>query len=206
MGFENFRPSENSRLNAQLKFTAEIDKMTAVLRRTLLVDGNRQENDAEHSWHIGVMAMLFAEYAVETPDTSHAVEMALVHDLVEIYAGDTFAYDVQGNATKKARELEAADKLMGILPEEQGAYIRALWEEFDACETVDAKYANCLDRLQPFYQNTLTEGHTWKHSNPRTMRYQVEERMGLLQEFMPEVYAWVSENLDYAVEQGWLLE
>ena len=206
MGFEDFLPSDNSRLNSQLQFTAEIDKMTAVLRRTLLVDGSRRENDAEHSWHIAVMALLFEEYAMEKPNTSHAMEMAVVHDLIEIYAGDTFAYDVAGNATKQQREQEAADKLFSILPEEQGEHIRSLWDEFDACETVDAKYANCLDRLQPFFHNTLTGGHTWKTIEPRTHRPQVEKRMSLLKEFMPEVYKWVEANMDNAVKNGWLLE
>ena len=202
MGLESFLASGMPRLDQQLRFTAEIDKMTGILRRTLLVDQGRRENDAEHSWHIAVMAMLFEEYAVEKVNVGRVAEMCVVHDLVEIYAGDTFAYDVKGNEDKKARELAAADKLFGQLPEEQGKMIRDLWEEFDAMETADAKYAACLDRLQPFLHNTLTGGHTWVEGG--TDRAAVEKRMTLIKEFMPEVYGWISANLDRAVENGWL--
>lgn len=202
MGLENFLPGGMPRLDQQLRFTAEIDKMTGILRRTLLVDQSRRENDAEHSWHIAVMAMLFEEYAKEKVNVARVTEMCVVHDLVEIYAGDTFAYDVKGNEDKKARELAAADRLFGQLPEEQGKMIRDLWEEFDAMETADAKYAACLDRLQPFLHNTLTGGHTWVEGG--TDRAAVEKRMALIKEFMPEVYGWVSANLDRAVENSWL--
>ena len=202
MGIENFLNSDNKRLNDQLRFTAEIDKMTAVLRRTVLIDKSRRENDAEHSWHIAVMAMLFSEYAAEPVDIGRVVQMCVVHDLVEIYAGDTFAYDIKGNMTKADREREAADKLFAILPEDQGDMIRSLWEEFDAMETPDARYASCMDRLQPFYHNTLTDGHTWVQGN--TNRSAVEDRMAVIKEFMPEVYKWVKANLDRAVLMGWL--
>ena len=158
MGIEDYLSSGNLRLDQQLRFTAEIDRMTSVYRRTLLISGERPENDAEHSWHIAVMALLFKEYCVEEPSVERAIKMCVVHDLIEIYAGDTFAYDVSGNASKADRENEAADRLFAQLPSEQGAEIRALWEEFDAMETVDAKYAACLDRIQPFLHNTLTEG------------------------------------------------
>ena len=175
MGINDFLSSRNVRLDQQLKFTAEIDKMTAIIRRTSLIDKSRRENDAEHSWHIAVMAMLFEEYAVEPVNVARAVEMCVVHDLIEIYAGDTFAYDVQGNIGKADREREAADKLFKLLPEEQGTMIRSLWEEFDAMETPDAKYASCMDRLQPFLHNTLTEGFTWVGSG--TYRAVVKDQM-----------------------------
>ena len=202
MGTEDFLPSGDKRLDSQLLFTAEIDKMTSVLRRTLLIDRSRRENDAEHSWHIAVMAMLFSEYAAEPVDIGRVVQMCVVHDLVEVYAGDTFAYDAAGNADKEAREKAAADKLFAMLPEEQGRMIRSLWEEFDAMETVDAKYAACMDRLQPFYHNTLTGGHTWVESG--TNRAAVEKRMAIIKEVMPKVYAWVEGNIDHAVAVGWL--
>mgnify|MGYP004446228757 FL=1 len=206
MGFEAFLPSGNERLDAQLKFTAEIDKMTGILRQTMLIDKSRRENDAEHSWHIGVMAMLFEEYALEKPDVSHAVQMCLVHDLIEIYAGDTFAYDTQGYEDKEKREQEAADKLYALLPEEQGKMLRGMWEEFDACETVDSKYANCLDRIQPFFHNTLTDGHTWVNVDPRPNKAKVEKRMSVVKEFMPEVYKWINANIENGIAKGWLLE
>ena len=203
---KDFMPSGNRRLDDVLRFTAEIDKMTSVLRRTLLLDRSRRENDAEHSWHVAVMALLFEEFALERPCVAHAVEMLVVHDLVEVYAGDTFAYDLNGYRNKAEREKEASERLFGMLPEEQGARIKTLWEEFDACATIDAKYANCLDRLQPFFHNTLTEGHTWMNSDPRPRKWQVERRMAILGDFMPEVHRWVVARIEDAVSRGWLLE
>ena len=202
MALEDFIESKNVRLDQQLKFTAEIDKMTSILRRTMLIDGSRRENDAEHSWHIAIMALLFTEYTVEPVDVSRAVKMCVVHDLIEIYAGDTFAYDVKGNMDKAQREQAAADKLFAMLPSEQGKEIRNLWEEFDAMQTPDAKYAACMDRLQPFLHNTLTNGHTWVEGG--TCRPMVEKRMAIIKEFMPQVYPWVEQNIDNAIEKGWL--
>ena len=204
MSMKDFVESGNVRLNRQLLFSAEIDKMTDVLRRTLLINKSRRENDAEHSWHIAAMAMLFSEYTVEPVDVSRAVQMCVVHDIVEIDAGDTFAYDAKGNADKTAREAEAADKLFAQLPPDQGALIRSLWEEFDAMETPDAKYAACMDRLQPFLHNTLTDGHTWVEGS--VSREAVEKRMAVIREFMPEVYKWIEANLDRAVHNGWLTD
>lgn len=204
MGIDDFLNSGNTRLDQQLKFSAEIDKMTQVYRRTLLISGVRQENDAEHSWHVAVMALLFKEYCIEEPNVERAIKMLVVHDLIEIYAGDTFAYDVKGNQDKAEREALAADKLYSQLPEEQGGELRALWEEFDAMETVDAKYAACMDRLQPLLHNTLTEGHTWRDGG--AVRPQVEERSAIIKEFMPEVYNWIKKNIDRSVANGWLKE
>ncbi|GFI65564.1 hypothetical protein IMSAG185_01163 [Lachnospiraceae bacterium] len=202
MGKKDFLYGKNERINRQLLFSAEIDRMTAIARRTMLIDKRRRENDAEHSWHIAVMAMLFGEYASEPVDLGRAVQMCVVHDLVEIIAGDTFAYDVEGNADKEEREKAAADQLFAELPEDQGQMIRSLWEEFDAMETADARYAACMDRLQPFLHNTLTDGHTWVESG--TDRAAVEKRMAVVKEFLPEVYEWVSDNIEEAVRKGWL--
>ncbi len=202
MGIDDFIESGNERLDKQLLFTAEIDRMTDVLRQTLLINKSRRENDAEHSWHIAVMAMLFSEYALEPVDVGRAVQMCVVHDIVEIEAGDTFAYDVQGNQGKAEREKKAADKLFSKLPEDQGERIRSLWEEFDAMETADSKFAACMDRLQPFLHNTLTDGHTW--GNGKVSRGAVEKRMAVVKEFMPEVYEWVASNMDIAIVRGWM--
>ena len=202
MPIQDFIESKNIRLDQQLRFTAEIDKMTSILRRTMLIDDSRRENDAEHSWHIAVMALLFTEYAAEPVDIGRAVKMCVVHDLIEIYAGDTFAYDAVGNKDKAQREQAAADKLFAMLPKEQGDEIRNLWEEFDEMQTPDAKYAACMDRLQPFLHNTLTGGHTWVESG--TNRASVEKRMAIIKEFMPTVYKWIEQNLDYAIQKGWL--
>ena len=202
MGIEDFIRSGNKRLDQQLLFTAEIDKMTDVLRQTLLVSGKRRENDAEHSWHIAVMAMLFSEYAAEPVDLGRVVQMCVVHDIVEIEAGDTFAYDEQANIGKEEREREAADRVFSRLPAEQGQMIRSLWEEFDAMETADARYAACMDRLQPFLHNTLTGGHTW--GSGKVTRAAAEKRAAVIKEFMPEVYRWMAANMDLAVSKGWM--
>ena len=168
----------------------------------MLIDKSRHENDAEHSWHIAVMALIFSEYATEPVDVGRAVKMCVVHDLIEIYAGDTFAYDLKANEGKEEREAAAADKLFAQLPPDQGTEIRELWEEFDAMQTPDAKYAACMDRLQPLLYNTLTDGHTWVESG--TNRAVVEKRVAVIREFMPQVYEWLSANLDNAIEKGWL--
>ncbi|MCR4734962.1 MAG: HD domain-containing protein [Treponema sp.] len=202
MPIEDFLESKNIRLDQQLRFTAEVDKMTSVFRRTMLIDQSRRENDAEHSWHIALMALLFSEYTIVPVDVSRAVKMCIVHDLIEIYAGDTFAYDEKGNQNKAEREAAAADKLFSQLPSEQGKEIRSLWEEFDSMQSNDAKYAACMDRLQPFLHNTLTEGHTWVEGN--TKKAAVEKRMAIIKDFMPEVYKWIEKNLDKAIKKGWL--
>ncbi|MBQ3670186.1 MAG: HD domain-containing protein [Treponema sp.] len=202
MEFTDFLSSGNPRLDKQLLFTAEIDKMTAVLRHTVLIDKSRRENDAEHSWHIAVMCLLFEEYASQPVDCVRAAAMCVVHDLIEIYAGDTFAFDEKANEDKAEREKKAADKLFALLPDEQGRKIRGLWEEFDEMQTADSKYANCMDRLQPFLHNTLTDGHTWVESN--ASRRDVEKRDKIIDEFMPQVYAWIEANIARGIEKGWI--
>lgn len=204
MAIEDFVPSRNEDVNKILKFTAEIDKMTSVLRRTMLIDKSRRENDAEHSWHIAVMAILFEKFAPTGTDISRAVKMCVVHDLVEIYAGDTFAYDINGNKSKAEREAKAADKLFGMLPEDVGKEIRLLWEEFDRMETPDAKYAACMDRIQPYLHNTLTDGHTWVEG--KVSKTQVLERSGVIEETLPEVWDWVLKNVENGVKNGWIAD
>ncbi|MEE1210965.1 MAG: HD domain-containing protein [Treponema sp.] len=204
MAIEDFVPCRNEDVNKILKFTAEIDKMTSVLRRTMLIDKSRRENDAEHSWHIAVMAILFEKFAPTGTDISRAVKMCIVHDLVEIYAGDTFAYDINGNKSKAEREVKAADKLFGMLPEDVGKEIRLLWEEFDRMETPDAKYAACMDRIQPYLHNTLTDGHTWVEG--KVSKTQVLERSGVIEETLPEVWDWVLKNVENGVKNGWIAD
>ena len=202
MEIENFLPGNDEKINQLLKFTAEVDKMTSISRRTLLINKSRRENDAEHSWHIALMAMLFKDYAPEGCDISRSVQMCIVHDLVEIYAGDTFAYDVNANKDKEEREQKAADKLFGELSSELGKEFRQLWEEFDAMETSEAKYAAAMDRLQPFLHNTLTDGHTWKEGKPSVEN--VNKRIAPAFELIPELKDWYDKNIQRAVEKGWL--
>ncbi len=202
MSVENFLPGNDEKINDLLKFTALVDRMTAIERRTLLVDKSRRENDAEHSWHIALMCMLFKDYAPEGTDIAKAVQMCIVHDLVEIYAGDTFAYDVNANVDKEQREQESADKLFSQLPENLGRELRSLWEEFDAMETKEAKYAASMDRLQPYLHNTLTDGHTWKEGKPSVEM--VNKRIGIAVETIPELKDWYDKNINRAQENGWL--
>jgi len=202
MEIKNFLPGNDEKINQLLKFTAEVDKMTGIARRTLLLDKSRRENDAEHSWHIALMAILFKDYAPEGCDVSKAVQMCIVHDLIEIYAGDTFAYDVKGNEDKAEREEKAADKLFSELPEDLGKEIRGMWEEFDAMETPTAKYAAAMDRIQPYLHNTLTDGHTWLEGHPSVEA--VNKRIGPAIEAIPEIKSWYEANIKRAVEKGWL--
>lgn len=165
----------DERLDRQLRFLVEIDRLKSVLRRTLLTDGSRRENSAEHSWHIALMAVLLAEHAPDGTDLDRAVRMLLVHDLVEIDAGDTFAYDASGNDTRAAREQAAADRIFGLLPPDQAAELRALWDEFEAGLTPEARFAVAIDRLQPLMQNVMAGGGTWRAHG--VTRQQVLERM-----------------------------
>lgn len=150
------------RLAAQLAFIAEIDKLKHVLRQNLLLDGSRRENTAEHTWELAMMALVLVEYAGEPVDLLRVLKMLLIHDLVEIDAGDTFAYDDQGHLDKEERERQAAARIFGLLPAEQAQEIAALWDEFEANETAEARFALALDRLQPMIHNYRTEGAAWK--------------------------------------------
>lgn len=184
----------------------EVDKMKTVLRQTLLIDKSRQENDAEHSWHLALMCMLLHEYAADREDVDlyRVLKMALVHDLIEVYAGDTPAYDEAGNATKEAREQEAADRLFGLLPVDQGTELRALWEEFDAMETPDSRYAAAIDRLQPFLNNIHTDGHSWVTF--KATRAMVYKRMDMVRHGAPELWPFVEEAIADGIKKGYIRE
>jgi putative hydrolase of HD superfamily len=191
------------KLKMQLQFLTEADKMKSILRQTLLSDRSREETDAEHSWHFALMAMTLFEYVgFEGVDINRAIKMALVHDLIEIYAGDTFAYDIKGNESKEAREKEAADRLFSLLPKEQGEKYRALWEEFDRMESPDAMYAAAIDRLQPFLNNYLTDGHAWvKHG---VSVKQVYERMAPVKTALPQLWEFVEYVIHDSCEKGYI--
>lgn len=196
---ENFAETE---LKRQLEFLIEIDKVKSILRQTLLTDGSRQENDAEHSWHIAIMAVILEKQAPKNIDINRVVKMCLIHDLIEIYAGDTFAYDIEANKGKEERELAAGEKLFSILPPDQGEELEKLWKEFDAMDTPDAKYAASLDRLQPFIHNILTKGHTWILGN--VTRSQVEKRISVARETLPGLKPWIDSMIERGVEKGWI--
>jgi len=193
----------NELFKKRLDFIIEADKMKNIQRQTLLADSSRRENDAEHTFHFALAAMTFFDHCViPGVDINRVVRMALVHDLVEIYAGDTYCYDVAASETQEEREKEAADKVFGMLPPEQGAEYLALWEEFDRRDTPDSKYAAAIDRIQPFINNTLTEGHTWKLGGVSVA--QVYKRMAPIKEATPDLWEYVEENIKAAVEKGWI--
>ena len=153
------------RLDRQIAFILEIDKLKSVLRRSYLLNEARRENSAEHSWHLSVMALILSEHANAEVDTLRVLKMLLVHDIVEIDSGDTYIYDQAGNDTKAAREQEAASRIFGLLPSEQSAEVQELWEEFEARETPEAKFAAALDRLMPLLHNYHTQGQSWREHN-----------------------------------------
>lgn len=190
----------SDRLARQIEFIAEIDKLKSVERRTTLIDRSRQENSAEHSWHIALMAVLLAEHSRDGIDLLRVVKMLLVHDLVEIDAGDTFCYDAAANEDKEARERLAAERLFGLPPADQGAELWALWEEFEARETAEARFAAALDRMQPILQNLRTDGASWQAHGIR--KHQVLERNRPIDDGSPTLWEYVTRLVDEAVEQG----
>jgi len=192
------------KLQQQFNFLVEIDKMKNIFRQNLIADKSRRENDAEHSWHFALMAMVLYEYAdTAQVDLLRVLKMALVHDLVEIYAGDTFAYDVAGNESKLERELAAADKIFGMLPTEQGAELRALWTEFDAMETPDARFAATIDRLQPLFLNYVNEGlGPWER--PEATSERVFARASVGKDAAPQLWELSVELINDAIAQGFL--
>lgn len=156
---------DNERLDKQVDFCRELDKEKFINRQTYLTDGVRRENDAEHAWHMAVMAIILSEYSNEPIDLLKTVSMILLHDVVEIDAGDTYAYDEQGKKTQKEREKNAAERLYGILPSDQRDKFRDLFEEFEACETPEARFARAMDNIQPLMLNAATKGKSWEERN-----------------------------------------
>ena len=153
------------RLEKQLAFVLEIDKLKNVFRQTHLSGNGRKENDSEHSWHMAIMAYLLREYANENVDVAKVMLMCLIHDIVEIDAGDTYAYDTEGLKTQKFREDAAKRRIFSILPEEQAAELTALFDEFEACETPESKFAHAMDNLQPLLLNDSNNGGDWRARN-----------------------------------------
>ncbi|MGN1166145.1 MAG: HD domain-containing protein [Lachnospiraceae bacterium] len=152
---------DKERLGKQFEFIREIDKEKFIGRQTYLSDGLRKENDAEHAWHMAIMTFLLSEYANEEIDVLKTIMMLLIHDLVEIDAGDTYAYDEEGKKTKEQREKKAAERIYGLLPEDQGEKLYKLWEEFEEWETPEARFAHAMDNLQPMMLNDATDGKSW---------------------------------------------
>ena len=191
------------RLEQQITFVRELDKLKRVQRQTWLTDTSRQENSAEHSWHIAVMAMVLAEYAPgDDLDIGRVIQMLLIHDIVEIDAGDTFCYDRAAVAHQAAHEERAAERLFGLLPQHLADRFRNLWEEFEARETPEALLANSLDRLQPILNNYHSGGKSWGAHG--ITRDQVRERNRIMADGAPELWAYIEDLLQRAVDKGML--
>ena len=158
---------DSNRLQQQFAFILEADKEKNILRQTRLSDGTTHENDADHAWHMALMCILLSEYANEKIDVLRTVSMILIHDVVEIDAGDTYAYDAQGNSTRREREEKAADRLYSLLPDDQRDKLRALWEEFEEGKTPEARFARALDNVQPAMLNNATDGIEWVNHGVR---------------------------------------
>lgn len=191
---------EKERLEKQIRFITEIDKVKNIFRQTYLADGKRKENDAEHSWHLAISAVLLKEHMKAEADLTKVMVMVLIHDLVEIDAGDTYAYDEVGAATKREREVKAADRIFGLLPEDQGTYFRSLWEEFEAYETAEAKFAHLLDNFQPLLLNDASDGRSWaEHSVHKSQVCRRNERIPETSEI---VWEKMLEIMDKHIEKG----
>ncbi len=193
----------SDRLLKDIEFIAELDKMKSILRQTTLIDKSKRENDAEHSWHISVMAMILSEYANEEVDVCKVIKMLLVHDLVEIYAGDTFCYDVEGNKDKNERETKAADKIFGMLDEDKGRELKKLWEEFEEMKTKEALFAASMDRLQPFLNNYFSDGGTWKKFN--VSKKDIYKRIAPLKESSDILWNFTKNMIEDAYDRGYIL-
>lgn len=199
---EKNNQEEKSRLEKQIAFLTEVDKEKNIFRQTYLADGKRKENDAEHSWHLALAAVLLKEHMKEDADLGRVMTMVLIHDLVEIDAGDTYAYDTEGAATKREREVKAADRIFGILPEDQGTYLRELWDEFEAYETAEAKYAHLLDNFQPLMLNDASDGKSWEEHGVH--KSQVCRRNARIPETSEIVWEKMVEIMDKHIEKGHL--
>lgn len=167
---------EKSRLEKQFDFCLEIDKEKFIGRQTYLSDASRKENDSEHAWHMAIMTLILSEYANDDIDVLKTISMLLIHDLVEIDAGDTYAYDEEGKKTQHAREVAAADRIFGLLPEDQKTKFRALWDEFESGDTPESRFARTMDRVQPMMLNAASGGISWKEHGVQLS--QILERNG----------------------------
>ena len=190
------------RLEKQLSFLMEIDRQKEVIRQTYLSDGSRKETDAEHAWHLAMMCMVLSEYANEPIDVPRTIMMLLAHDLVEIDAGDTYAYYTEGNATKRQREEKAAERIYGMLPEEQGNTLRMLWEEFEAMETPEAKFANTMDKIQPVLLTDQAKGKSWREHQVRMS--QIMERNARTHEGSEVLWDYIRNVLEKNADAGFI--
>lgn len=189
-----------TRLEQQVNFIVEIDKVKNIFRQTYLADTNRKENDAEHSWHLAISAFLLKEHVKEEVDLLKTILMVLIHDLVEIDAGDTYAYDDVGAQTKREREEKGAERIFGMLPEDQGEYFWELWEEFEAYESADAKFAHLLDNFQPLLLNDASNGKSWEEHGVK--KSQIYKRNAKIEETSVPVWEYMKALVQKHIELG----
>lgn len=188
------------RLEQQMQFILEVDKLKEITRQTYLADGSRKEDDADHSWHLALMCALMCEHANEPIDVLKTMKMVLIHDIVEIDAGDTYAYDNTGNQTKRQREERAADRIFHLLPDDQAQEMRNLWEEFEAAQTPEAKFANTLDKVQPLVLNHASGGKSWREHSVK--EEQVRDRNKTTKEGSRKLWDYADCLIKKNVENG----
>ncbi len=191
---------QTDNLLKQIEFIKEIDKIKYIQRRTSLFNSNRRENDAEHSWHLAMMALVMAEHANEPIDILKVIKMVLIHDIVEIDSGDIFIYDTEKNHDNTEEELKAANRIFGILPKEQAEELIALWTEFEMGETNEAKFAKSIDRLEPLMQNASNNGGTWQEFDvPYSMV--IEKKQGI-QDGSRTLWGYAKDLIDDSASKG----
>ena len=191
----------DERLKKQMEFALEMDKEKGIGRQTYILKGMRKENDAEHGWHLGLMTMLMAEYADEKIDIRRTVEMVIIHDVIEIDAGDTYAYDDAANATKAERERKAADRIFGMLPDDQAKYFMDLWLEFEEASTPEAKFANAMDSVQPVMLNHVSDGLAWREHKVAASKVR-DRAVRKIKPGSQKLYEMVLDIIDENVKKG----
>lgn len=193
----------SERLERQVRFILEVDQLKEIFRQTLCIQSRRPENDAEHSWHLCLAVIVLAEHANDPKlDVLRVLKMVIVHDLVEIDAGDTYAYDSAAQATQHEREVKAAERVFGLLPEDQAKEFRALWDEFEERATAEAQFANAVDRFQPMLLNWKTEGVTWQSHGVGAA--QVRKRMAPVAEGAQALHDYTEHLITDALGKKWL--
>ena len=193
---------DKKRFDQQIRFILEIDKLKSIIRQSYLLAGTRQENSAEHSWHVALMAMLLVEYAEQSVDLLRILKMLLIHDIIEIDAGDTYCYDEAGILNQSSRENTAAERLFGLLPEDQKVELRELWGEFEAQSTPEAKFAATIDRLMPLFHNYHTEGRSWREHGIK--KHQVSVRNEAMKDGSLPLWEYAMSLIDDAVDKHYL--
>jgi len=193
---------DKERIDQQIRFILEIDKLKSIIRQSYLIDGTRQENSAEHSWHIALMGLLLVEYAEQPVDLLRTLKMLLIHDIIEIDAGDTYCYDEAGVIDQSNREAAAADRLFGLLPEDQRIEVHELWVEFEERTTSEAKFAATIDRLMPLLHNYHTEGRSWREHGIR--KDQVSSRNEVVKDGSLPLWEFAMSLIDDAVDREYL--